>query len=229
MTRPISLSHACSGADGGVIQACGDGVRVKGLAFRGFFQQIALGSLEHAQFTGTWRESNGMATGFGPVTAGLVTVQVHSFVIEEGVHDADGVGAAADACADSIGMVDAIPILQLLFRFLSDDLLEVAHHGWERMRSCDRAEQIMGVFDVGDPVAQRLVDGVLEDAITQGDFDDLRAKHAHAGNVQRLTAGIDLSHVDAALESQHGTDRGSGHTMLACTGFGDHTGFCPCA
>ena len=118
------------------------------------------------------------------------------------------VGAAADACADSIGMVDAIPILQLLFRFLSDDLLEVAHHGWERMRSCDRAEQIMGVFDVGDPVAQRLVDGVLEDAITQGDFDDLRAKHAHAGNVQRLTAGIDLSHVDAALESQHGTDRG---------------------
>ena len=46
--------------------------------------------------------------------------------------------------------------------------------------SCDRAEQIMGVFDVGDPVAQRLVDGVLEDAITQGDFDDLRAKHAHA-------------------------------------------------
>ncbi len=61
------------------------------------------------------------------------------------------------------GMVDAVPVLQLLLGLLADDLLEVAHHGRERMRSRDRAEQVVRVFDVGDPVAQRLVDGVLED------------------------------------------------------------------
>ncbi len=104
--------------------------------------------------------------GFGAVAAGLVAVEVHALVVQEGVHDADGVGAAADAGADRVRMVDAVPVLELLLGLLADDLLEVAHHGRERVRARDGAEQVVRVLDVGDPVAQGLVDGVLEDAMS---------------------------------------------------------------
>ena len=53
-------------------------------------------------------------------------------------------------------------ILQLLLGLFADDLLEITHHGGEGVWSCNGAEQIMRVLDVGDPVAQRLIDGILE-------------------------------------------------------------------
>ncbi len=83
----------------------------------------------------------------------------------------------------------------------------------------------MRVLDVGDPVAQRLVDRVLEDAVAQRDLHDFRAEHAHARHVERLASGIDLTHVDAAFETEHGAYRGGRHTMLAGARFGDHARF----
>ena len=56
------------------------------------------------------------------------------------------------------------PAMHLLPRLLADDGLEVAHHGGIGVRAGDRADDVEGVFDVGDPVAQRLVHGVLEGA-----------------------------------------------------------------
>ena len=55
--------------------------------------------------------------------------------------------------------------------------------------------------------------------IAQGDFHDFRTKHAHACNVQGLTTRIDLAHVDAAFQAEHGAHRSGGHAMLTCTGF----------
>ena len=121
-------------------------------------------------------------------------------------------------------MIDAVPILQLLLGLFADDLLEITHHGGEGVWSCNGAEQIMRVLDVGDPVAQRLIDGILENTVTQRDFHDFGSEHAHAGHIQGLTAGIDLTHVDTALQTEHGAYGGSGHTMLTRTGFGDDAG-----
>ena len=46
-----------------------------------------------------------------------------------------------------VRMVDAVPVLELLLGFLADDLLEVAHHGRERVWTRGGAEQVVRVLD----------------------------------------------------------------------------------
>ena len=70
----------------------------------------------------------------------------------------------------------------------------------------------------------RLVDGVLENTVTKCHFDHLGAQHAHAGHVERLSPCVDLSHVDAALETEHRTHGGRGNAVLSCSGLRDHAG-----
>ena len=60
-----------------------------------------------------------------------------------------------------------------------DDPLEVADDHRERVRAADGAEQVEGVVDVGDPVAERLVDGVLEGRRAGVDGDHLGAEQPH--------------------------------------------------
>ncbi len=98
----------------------------------------------------------------------------------------------------------------------------MAGNGWVRAR--DGAEQVVRVLDVGDPVAQGFVDGVLQDLVAKGHLDHFGAEHTHAGHVEGLTAGVDLAHVDAALEAEHGAHGGGGHAVLAGAGLGDHAG-----
>ena len=86
----------------------------------------------------------------------------------------------------------------LLARLVADDPLEVAHHRRERVRAGDGAEDVVRRLDVGDPVAERLVDRVLEGARAGGHRDDLGAEQPHAGDVERLPAGVLLAHVDDA-------------------------------
>ena len=99
------------GPDRRIVETRGNGICVESLAF-GCFQQIAFCTLEHAQLACTARETNGVPAGFRAIAAGLVAVQVHTIVIEEGVHDADGVRTTTYAGADRIRMIDAVPILQ---------------------------------------------------------------------------------------------------------------------
>ena len=88
----------------------------------------------------------------------------------------------------------------------------------------DGAEQVVRVLDVGDPVAQGFVDGVLQNLVAEGHLDHFGAEHTHAGHVQGLAAGVDLAHVDAALEAKHGAHGGGGHAVLAGAGLRDHAG-----
>ena len=78
--------------------------------------------------------------------------------------------------------------------------------------------------DVGDPVAHRLVDGVLEGAAAAGDGDDLGAEQAHPGHVERLPPGVLLAHVDDALEPEQRARGGRGDAVLAGPGLGDDAG-----
>ncbi|GAA3067995.1 hypothetical protein GCM10020000_60450 [Streptomyces olivoverticillatus] len=82
----------------------------------------------------------------------------------------------------------------------------------------------MGAVDVGDPVAERLVDGVLEGAAAGLHGDDLGAEHPHAGDVERLALGVDLAHVDGAFEAEEGAGGGGGDAVLARAGLGDDAG-----
>jgi hypothetical protein len=84
-----------------------------------------------------------------------------------------------------------------------------------------RSEDVVGVAHIGDPVAHRLVDRLLERGLSRGDADDLGAQKAHAGNVERLALHVDRAHVDPALEAEAGRCGGCGDAMLAGTCFGN--------
>ena len=84
-------------------------------------------------------------------------------------------------------------------------------------------KRVEGGFDVGDPVTEGFVDGVLEGASAGGDGYHFGAECAHAGDVEGLAMDVFLAHVDNAVEAEHGADCGGGDAVLAGTGFGDDT------
>ena len=115
----------------------------------------------------------------------------------------------------------ADPLEHLLARLVADDALVLAHHQRERVRAGHRAEDVVGRVDVGDPVAHRLVDRVLERSRAGGDRDDLGAEQPHAGDVERLPAGVLLAHVDGAVEPDQRRGGRGGDAVLAGAGLGD--------
>ena len=150
-------------------------------------------------------------------------IRATRLVADEGVEDADRVGAAADAGDDGVGQPAGRP-LHLLPRLDPDDPLEVADHHRERVRPHHRADAVVRGRHAGHPVAERLVDGVLERPAAGRHRDDLGAEHPHPGHVQRLPPGVLLAHVDDALQAeQRGRGRG-GHAVLAGAGLGDDPG-----
>ena len=164
-----------------------------------------------------------MARGVDAVAGRLDAVELHVGVVEERVEHADRVGAAADAGDDGIRKASGL-FEELLARLFADDLLEVAHHRGERMRSRGRAEDVVGVLDARDPVAVGVVDRVLERARAGLHRDHLGAEQPHAGDVERLALGVDLAHVDRALEPEERRGRGGGDAVLAGARLGDHAG-----
>ena len=110
---------------------------------------------------------------------------------------------------------------------LVDDLaadhgLELAHHVRVGRRAHDRADHVVGPVEGVRPVAQRLVDRVLERARARSDRHHLGAEQLHPEHVGALAAHVHLAHVDPALQPQLGGDRGGGHPVLAGAGLGDH-------
>ncbi len=147
---------------------------------------------------------------------------------QEGVENADGVAAAADAGDNRIGQLArpaGLRIQHLPARFGADDALEVAHDGRVGVRPQRRAEQIVRRAHVGHPIADGLVDGVFEGFAAALDPDHLSAQQPHAKDVGRLAGHVDGAHVDHALDAeQRGRGRG-GDAVLAGAGFGDDTLF----
>ena len=106
-------------------------------------------------------------------------------------------------------------------RLAPDDALELAHHPGERVRPHDRSDAVVRVADAGDPLAQGLVDRVLERAAARRDGDHRRPEQLHAKDVELLAYGVDLAHVDRALKTQAGRRGRGGDAVLAGAGLGD--------
>jgi hypothetical protein len=109
----------------------------------------------------------------------------------------------------------------LLAGFFADHGLEVAHHRRVGMRAERRTEQVVGVADIGHPIADGLVDRVFQRAAAALHRAHLRAQQAHAQHVGLLAGDIDRAHVDHALQPQQRGDGGGGHAVLAGPGLGD--------
>ncbi len=156
--------------------------------------------------------------------AGFDAVEFDGGVFDEGVEDARGVGAAADAGDDGIGeTVEGVEAL--LAGFDADDGLEVADDHGEGVRAGDRADDVVGGFDGAHPVAKGFIEGILEGLAAGLDGDDAGAHELHAEDVEVLAADIFGAHVDIAGEAEDGGGGGGADAMLAGAGFGDDAFF----
>jgi hypothetical protein len=90
------------------------------------------------------------------------------------------------------------------------------------MRSQYRPEQIVRVGDIGDPVAHRLVDGVLQRPAAGVHSQHLGAEQPHADDVEGLAIHVLGAHVDVAVEPEQRARGRRRHAMLPRSGLGDN-------
>src|SRR3546814_4565849 len=74
------------------------------------------------------------------------------------------------------------------------------------VRAGDGADDVEGVVDVGDPVAQRLVHRVLERPGACLDRDDFSAEQFHAEHIGLLPRDVDRAHEDGAGQAEQRRD-----------------------
>ena len=206
--------------DAGIVEAGADAVRLDDLAVV-VLQQVGAVAVQHAGPAAG--QAGGVLAGLDAVAAGLDADQPHGRVVQERMEQAHGVRAAADAGDRRVGQ-PALGFLQLLLGFLADHRLEVAHHHRIRMRAGDGADEVVGVVDVGDPVAHRLVHRVLQRAGAGGHRLHLGAEQLHAEDVGGLALDVGGAHVDGAGQAEQRAHRGGGDAVLAGAGFGDDAG-----
>ena len=82
-------------------------------------------------------------------------------VVVEGLEGADRVRARADA-GDHARRQPAGHVADLAARLVADHALQVAHHRRKRRRADDRTDDVVGVLDGLDPVADRGGDRLLQ-------------------------------------------------------------------
>ncbi len=175
-------------------------------------------ALEHAGAAAG--EARRMAAADDQLAAGLDANQPHVAILDEGIEDAHGVAAAADAghdrCRQRAGLLE-----QLRARLPSDDRLKLAHHQRIRVRPEHRPQQVVRVADIRHPVAHRLVDRVLQRPAAGVHAPHVRAEQAHAEHVQRLAVHVFGTHVDEALEPEQRARGRARHAVLPRAGLGD--------
>ena len=155
---------------------------------------------------------------------GLHTDEFDRRVVVEGVEQADTVTAAADAGHQVVRQA-VVSGQDLLSGFLPDDDLEVAHYHRVGVRADHGAEQVIGVPDITDPIADGLVDGVFQRPASGGHRAHFRTHQLHAVDVGRLAADILISHVDDTFQAEHGAGRRRGDAVLAGAGLGNDSLF----
>ncbi len=147
--------------------------------------------------------------------------QTHALDVDVWIEETDGVRAAAHAGDDRVGLTADL-LQHLHLRLLSDDGLEVSHHHRIGMRTRHRTDDVEGTLDVGDPVAHRFVERVLERLGPTFHRHHRGTKELHPVDVRRLTLHVLGTHVDHALHTVAGGDGGARDPMLAGARLGDN-------
>ena len=165
-------------------------------------------------------QGGGVQSGLDAVAAGLNTDHCDPSLVEKGMEQAHRVRAAADAGDQRVGEA-AFGLFELHPRLVPDDRLEVAHHHRVGVRPGDRADDVERVFDMGDPVAQRLVHRVLQSRGPRMHRHHLGAEQFHAEDVGLLPFDVGRAHIDNARDIEQ-CARGCGRdAMLTRASLGD--------
>ena len=184
-------------------------------------QQIRPVAVQNARLAAGQRRA--VFAGFDTVAGGLDADDAHVLVVEKRMEQPHGVRPTADAGDERIRLA-AFGFLYLFANLVADDGLEVAHHGRIGMRAGDGTDDVEGILDVGDPVAQRLVHGVLQRPGAGCYRDDVGAQQLHPKDVGGLALDVRLAHVDDTRDVEQRAHRRRRHPVLSGPGFGDDPG-----
>src|SRR2546430_4199570 len=135
------------------------------------------------------------------LSASFDAVQVHFWVVEEGVEYADGVASPADTRNHGLWQLAFLPE-DLSSGLFANDALEVADHCRVWMWAHYRPEEVVGVLDVCDPAPECFVDGVLECLGACLDRMDLSSAHFHPVDVASLSLHVLAAHADLGLQAE---------------------------
>src|SRR5438093_621965 len=203
--------------DGGVIESRRDGMCLGDLAEL-VLQHNRSRAVQDADRAAA--EPRRMLPEIGAAPAGLYADQADRLVLQHLVEESDRIRSAADAGHGGIRQPSSA-LAELSERLAPDDRLKVAHHHRIRMRAQDGAEDVVRGANVGDPIANRFVDRILQRPASAGNGNDLGAQESHTEDVQLLASHIDFAHVDNALQAEQRAGGGSGYAVLAGAGLGD--------
>ncbi len=123
-------------------------------------QEIGLVALGDADAGIFGAQARSVQAAIESLATGLDSHQLYRILHESGKQP-HGVGAAADTGIDAFRQA-TLASENLFARLGADDGLEPGDHFRKRMRAAGSAEYIMGGVHIGYPVAERLVDSVLE-------------------------------------------------------------------
>ena len=192
-------------------------MRVRNLAVL-VLEQIGAVAVQNPR--GAAGERGRMLAAFQPASGRFHPDDAHVGFIQKGVEEPDRVRSAADAGNDRVGQ-PALGLHDLRAHLLPDDTLEIPHHLRIGRGAGSGADDVESVVDIGDPVAERLVEGVLESARAAFDRLYFRAEQAHPEDIGRLPVDIDCAHIDRAGQVEPRADRRRRNPVLPCPGFGD--------
>ena len=208
-------------ANCGVVESGGDGVGELDLAV-GVGEEPSFGALQHAELAAL--EARGVAASHDAVAAGFDTGHFDGFVIYKGMEKSNGVAAAADAGDEQVGEA-FLALEDLAPGFVADDTVKISDDHGIRMRAKRAAQDVVGVANIGDPVAHGFVDRLLECGLACGDADDFRSEKTHAGDVEGLAFHVHRPHVDRAIEAEPRSSGSGGDAVLAGSCLCNDAGF----
>ena len=99
--------------------------------------------------------------------------------------------------------------------------MEFANHCGEGVRTGRGSQQVVRGLKGCCPVAQGLVNGILEGSAARGHGDNSCTHELHALDVWSLSNNIDRAHVDRAFQTQKRTHHCGCGPVLASSGFSD--------
>ncbi len=102
------------------------------------------------------------------------------------MEDSHSIGTSADTRDDGV-RESAFCIDNLCFEFLSDDGLEVSDHHGVGVWPCDGSDDIEGVVDMSNPIAECFIEGVFEGSGTSFYGFDLGSEELHTHDVWLLS------------------------------------------
>src|SRR5689334_11337342 len=203
-----------------IIKTSGDGMSRSYLAVV-VLQDVAHRSLQHSGAPAAARvEARRVLAQLVSRAAGFDADHLDGSVAEKWMKQTNRVGAAADTRDQRIRQT-TFAFQNLRTRFTSDHTVKIAHHERVRMWTKRAAEQVVGIGNIRDPIAQRFVDRILQCARTGIHFAHFSTEQLHAKDVQLLASHVFGAHVDHAIETEERADSRSRNAVLARAGFRD--------